>query len=227
MLGQSVMSAISVAILMSFTYGENVGQGKLNLDDEWSYLWYEDEPFMLYCNSSTLNVHGGDYIKWEKPSKEGGNTLKFDRNHNDTSYQTNNFAGVDGFQLHIKKVTSETSGVFVCHVHDGNTHISRGHAIVGINIRERKYEELFDKYRGHFIVAIVATVVFVVPLATICIVYQFRYERRMGIDKKSVHTNGRDYEMKPDGLAYSVQAPEGKGAYENPHFTRDGSSTNL
>ena len=226
MLNRSVISAIVVAILVTFTSGENVGQGKLNLDDEWSYLWYEDEPFILYCNSSELNVQGGDYIMWEKPSKEG-DTLKFERDHNDTSYQTNSFSGVDGFQLHIKKVTSVTSGVFLCHVHDGMTGISRGNGVVGINIRERKYEEMFDKYRGHFIVAIIATGVFVVPLATICIVYQFRYERRLGMDKKTSYNNGRGYEMKPDGLAYAVQAPEGKGAYENPQFTRDGSSTNL
>ena len=219
--------AIVVAILVTFTSGENVGQGNLDLDDEWSFLWYEDEPFMLYCNSSTLNVQGSDYIMWEKPSKDGEDTLRFERNHNDTHYQTNHFAGVDGFQLHIKKVTSETSGVFVCRVHDGTSHVSKGHALVGINIREKKYEELFDKYRRQFIVAIIATAVFVVPLATICIVYQFRYERRMGLDKKTSFSNGREYEMKADGLAYTVQAPEDNGAYENPQFTRDASSTNF
>ena len=230
MLYRTVISAIAVALLVTFSSAKNVGHGKTDLDEEWSFLCYENEPFMLYCNSSELSVQTTDYIMWEKPSKVG-DTLTFKRNHNDMNYQTNEYFGVEGFQLHIKKVTPETSGVFVCHVHDGGTGISRARAIVGINIRERKYEEMFDKYRWHFIVAVIATAVFVIPLATICIVYQFRYERRM--DKKMTYTyNGRGHEMKryPDGLADTVQAPEGKGAYENPEFAREpslGSSTNL
>ena len=210
------MSAMLLAVCM----GERVGYGDTN-DDEWSYLWYPDEPFQLYCNSSKLSVRNTEYIVWQTP---GEKILQPD--HDDNLFKTNEYFGVPGYELHIKKLTSETSGVYICRVHENGTNVLRTQTILGINIRDHKYDELFDKYRHHVIVAVIATVVFVVPFATVCIVFQFRYrtpeQRARAQEKKhrSYAYNGHQQEMqkyRPDGLA-EVQSVEGKGAYENPEF---------
>lgn len=211
----AIFSAILATILLTFSSGERIGYGNTDLDKEWSYIWYENEPFNLYCNSSALNVQSPDYIRWEKPSKDGGK-LTFEKKHNDDNYAIQEYFGVEGFQLRVKKVTAETSGVFVCRVHNYTTGSARADSIVGINIRERRYDDMFDKYRSHFIVAVIATAVFLVPLATICFVYHYRYERRSG-QNMSYPVTGRDHAAKtyPDGLA------DGEGGYENPDFKQE------
>lgn len=223
------INAILCAVLLIVSSGERVGQGNtFTSDKDWSYQWYENEPFMLYCNTSELDVSDSDYILWEKPSLEDpAKHLFLQRDHDDDNYKIYPFSGVEGFQLHIKKITAETSGVYVCRVHDKTTGVARGQTILGINIRDKKYEELFDKYRSHFIVAIIATAVFVVPLATMCITYHFRYERTHHMGARYAQ-NGREMKPYPDGLADTVQAGE-KGAYENPDFREDSPdpSTNL
>ena len=208
------------AMLLALGLAERVGRSNTN-DDEWSYLWYPDEPFLLYCNSSTLNVTDTEYIKWMTPGKK-----ILDSGFNDTQYATVEWYGVPGYELRIKKITAETSGVYTCRVHDSSTNVLRAHTIFGINIREHKYDDMFDKYRHHLIVAVVATVVFLVPFLTVCIVYNYRYTtpedraRRQEKKSRSYEYNGHQHEMQkypPDGLA-EVRSQDEKGAYENPEF---------
>lgn len=210
------IASVLSALLLTATSGVRIGQGDKSVDKEWSYIWYENEPFILYCNSSKLAVKDSDYIRWEKPSKDG-DTVILKRDHDDGNYKINQYFGVEGFQLEIKKITSGTKGVYVCRVHDNDTGVSRGHTILGINIREQQYDDLFDKYRHHFVVAVIATAVFLVPFATVCITYHFRYERRHGTREKYSPNEMTRY---PNGLA------EDKGAYENPTFTQDSANQN-
>jgi len=181
-----------------------------NVEEDWAYQWFLDEAFLLTCNSSKLNVQSGEYITWMTPQK-----TYITVGQNDSIYELRNGSGVMGLELLIKQVNLDVGGVYTCYVH--NDTMRRAKRILGINVHEAKYRKMFEKYRSNFIVAVIATAVFVVPLATSCFVYQFQYSDPETKARKARRRAGHQYTANGGDMPMKSHEP-GTGGQENPGF---------
>lgn len=183
--------------------------------DDWAYQWYTGEPFRFQCQTSGLNFTGNNYVVWDTPTRK-----MLPTGHDDEHYKLYTADGIRDVELLIKNVQAEYHGVYTCHMYS-DTAKAVGKVIYAINVHDVKHHDMIDKYRHNIIVAVIATAVFICPFATVCMVWQFRYEERDR--RKHKGSNGKpyvvDHELKAgppaDGIAESVMSPEGKGAYEN------------
>lgn len=210
------MTGLAVALSLCVVSMATAAMEGVSNGDDWAYQWYTGEPFRFKCQTSGLNITADNYVVWDTPTRK---TLPI--NHDQTDYQLSTVDGVRDVELLVKNVRSEFHGVYTCHVYADNTAKNVGKVIYGLNIHDVKYHDMIDKYRHNIVVAVIATVVFIVPFATICLVKQFQYEERT--KRKHGTTNGKPYmvehELKQpyyDGVAENVKSTEGEGAYENP-----------
>ena len=152
----------TTAVLIFYTAFVKGQHGYVNNDGAFGHTRYMNEQFRMYCNSSTLLVNSSDYITWETPHKD-----ILAAPFNDNNYELVEWFGVEGFELHIKSITTYTTGVYICRVGNKNNHAIRGRGIIGLYIHEHKYDDLFDKYRDNLVRAFIASGVFLVlALAT-------------------------------------------------------------
>ena len=185
-------------------------------DHDWAYQWYSGESFRIRCHISGLNASATDYVTWETPAHKDLST-----NYNGTDYELFNYNNVEDLEILIKNINSNVHGVYICKLYNSGE-VLRGHTIYGLNIHEEKYHDMMDKYKKQINVALIATAVFIVPVITCCLVWQFQYvtpememrarRRKLGQKPYSVSS-----EMQTTNGTFTdaVAAPEWKGAYDN------------
>lgn len=146
-------------------------------EPDWGFQSYLDEDFRLTCNHSTLLPQPRDQVSWELPN---GNLLEQDtEKYTLTNGVSTGADDVVGMHLTIRNVQDADAGVYVCHVYENfQMNAYRGRLLRGLNIGGPMYRDQFDKYREHLIVAVIAAVVFFVPMVTLCFVYKFRYQTK-------------------------------------------------
>ncbi|XP_060080866.1 uncharacterized protein LOC132560220 [Ylistrum balloti] len=188
-----------------------------NVDDDmnWSTLVVMDAEVTLHCNDSVSMIQQGEIGRWTIPSKE-----VLPDSHNDSHFQVQSMYGIEGYALLVKKVKSESQGIYVCIIYNGDE--PRDQVVRLVNYNGPKYENMSEKYETHVIIAVVATATFIGLLLIVCLTYRFRY--RTTEEKMFAH-NFRDQPSngKSRTIADTVSAPEGKSAYDN----RALNSTNL
>ncbi|XP_052281753.1 uncharacterized protein LOC127879117 [Dreissena polymorpha] len=173
-------------------------------DGEWAYELYDGQKFTIDCRSA-LNISAltSPTIVW----KRYANDQMVDIQSSDAA-----FTMID-FTLLINEIKPELYGVYMCEVRNSGDD-SKDKGVFGINLHRARYHTLGEKYRRNLIVAVVAAVVFLVPLVGSCLVHYFRWETRHMKSEKSRYYGG--YKMSKNGLGSSVQSPDGIGAYDNP-----------
>lgn len=163
-----------------------VGMVICDLPNDWAYQTVRDGTITLYCNDSSININDDEYGQWTIPS---GKELV---NHFNNSLLTVQMEHqIEGFSLLIKKVEASLDGVYICKVKSVTTHVIRMTAIRGVNLYQPLAKSASAQYQYHFIVAVVASVVFAVPLLGACAIYKFRYKSQ---EEKSRKYNVRHRE---------------------------------
>lgn len=205
------MGILKLAAIFGMVAIATAELGTSNMHD-WAYQWYEDEEFSFKYVPSNSTQDVELYVVWESPNH--GNLTTATVKADDPLFEVKDTYNVVNGELRFKKITSGVHGVYICWVTLNNDHSAIvNRTIFGLNIREKRYRSMSDKYSSNIIVAVVATAVFIVPLITICVTYRFSYENRKGIKpKRKYMQNGDGYDMT---VANTVAASE-KGAYENP-----------
>ncbi|XP_033743165.1 uncharacterized protein LOC117329352 [Pecten maximus] len=181
-----------------------------NIDDDtdWSTFVDINAEVTLHCNNSVTMIQQGEIGRWTVPSEE----ILTD-NHNDSNFQVHSMYGIEGYALLVKKVTTETQGVYVCIIYNG-VH-AREQVLRLVNYNGPQYENLSEKYETHIIIAVVATATFIGLLLIVCLTYRFRY--RSAEEKVFAHNFQEQADVrKSRTIADTVSAPEGKSAYDNP-----------
>lgn len=160
-------------------------------EDDWAYQWYENEPFTIRCAAS-MPLFDNLTVAWAAPGEEGLLTTTSVSQH----YEVRNSGNVSGSEIFVKSVAPAVHGVYVCHVNtaDGEFY---NKSIFLLNYRDVKYHSLGTKYRSNVIVAVISSVVFLVPLFTLCALHEYRWEKRH--PEYKTMSAGKSPEMK---LAY-------------------------
>lgn len=156
-----------------------VGMVICELPSEWAYEVLRDGTITLYCNDSSINIDTNEYGQWTIPS---GVELK--KQHNDSLLTVQQENGIEGFSLLLKKVESSLDGVYICKVKSVSTDVIRMATIRGINLHQPLAKSASERYEYNIIVAVVASVVFLVPLLGACAIYKFRYKSPEDKSKK-------------------------------------------
>lgn len=211
-----VFSALLSVCLVSMV--SSVLEGVSNDEDWWAYQWYTGEPFRIQCRTSGLNENKTYLAIWDTP------TIKaLPRSTDNDVFQVKAFDDIEDAELVVKNIQSAVHGVYVCKVYDvdSSVRVIQFRAIYGLNIREAKYHNMIDKYIHNISLALIVTAAFVVPLATICLVWRFRYQTDADKASRKARRSGKPYQVDREmkSTADSVVSPEGKGAYENPNLS--------
>jgi hypothetical protein len=151
-------------------------------------------------------------VVWDTPTE-----MSLPTGTDDDNYKVETVDGIADVELLVKKIREENHGVYTCRVYEKKTRDMTAKVVYGLNIHSKKYRDMTDKYRSNIIVAFVATAVFIVPVATILLLWNFRYEARMETSGKrgGMYVQNGKKELPTDSIAATVMSPEGKGAYEN------------
>lgn len=121
---------------------------------------------MLLCNNSRVNLQSEDILMWKTPD---GKVLTYPYNGSD--YE---LIGTQGEELRIKSVSLRNQGLYSCVLTQNNT--PRAYLLRGVNLSGPLYASMNDKYEDNIIVAVISSIVFVVPLVGICAIQKFRYK---------------------------------------------------
>jgi hypothetical protein len=186
-------------------------------DYHWANAVQENEGAALDCTEPRLNLNmtdGSGSVEWFKPS--GMEILSTDRD-----FLFEDLGNFQRMRLTIYKVNASNSGIYKCKL------TLPGSAppvmlIRGINIHGPKYVAFLDEYEDNVIVAVVATVVFLVPLLGGCGVWKFRFRDEEEEKENMFNMRHEDFdngrvmmEIPSKTVAASVESPEGRGAYDN------------
>lgn len=181
----------------------------------WAKSVEENSAAVLYCNEPNLNINTTGttgYVKWYTPS--GSQIMSPDNN-----YKLENVGNYNDMKLTVYKVNKTNNGIYKCTLLTSNLAIT---LIRGANVRGPKYTRFLDEYEYNVIVAVVATVVFLVPLLGSCGVWKFRYredeDEKANMFNMTHEDNGTGpvmTEIPAKTVASTVESPEGNGAYEN------------
>jgi hypothetical protein len=150
-------------------------------------------------------------VEWDTPTK-----MSLPTEYSDEDYKVETVDNIENVELLVKKIREENHGVYTCKVYDKNRDLT-AKVVYGLNIHSKKYRDMTDKYRSNIIVAFVATAVFIVPVATILLLWNFRYEARMETSGKRGRMYVENGKKEPPTytIAATVMSPEGEGAYDN------------
>jgi len=135
---------------------------------EWAYNVHLDTNLELYCNDSRALVEANDTCMWKTPN---GNMLSSP--FNDSHYELKN----DGRILYVNSLTEAQQGLYTCMVKTPTGGIIL-YVLRGINLSGRLYKNLNDKYEENVITAVVAALVFAVPMIGLCALQKFRYKSK-------------------------------------------------
>lgn len=192
-------------------------------ENHWAKAVEENKPATLKCNERNLNIdtkNGTGSVQWEKPN---GVTI----GASDSDFLLEKEGGYTNMVLKIHRVNSTNSGIYKCMINGTGKTLVRG-----INVRGPVYTKFLDQYEYNIIVAVVATVVFLVPLLGSCGVYKFRYiedeeEKQNMFNMRHGEIDNGQAMMEKKTIAAEVEAKEGGGAYDNVDFNSDGIDTKL
>jgi len=152
---------------------------------EWAYNVHLDTNLELYCNDSRALVEANDTYMWKTPAGE-----MLSSTFNDSHYELKS----DGQILYVKSLTEAQQGLYTCMVKTPTGGIIL-YVLRGINLSGRLYKNLNDKYEENVITAVVAALVFAVPMIGLCALQKFRYK-------------SKNRKPKQDGLVYIPNYPE-------------------
>ena len=139
---------------------------------EWAYNVHLDLSVELDCNDSRALIEVNDTFKWKTPD---GLSSPF----NDSHYELKS----DGQILSVTGLTEAQQGLYTCMVKTPTGGI-RLYVLRGINLSGRLYENLNDKYEENAITAVVAALIFAVPMTGLCALQKFRYKSKNGKPKQ-------------------------------------------
>lgn len=141
---------------------------------EWAYNVHLDENIELDCNDSRALVETNDTFMWKTPN---GNMLSSP--FNDSHYELKNVGRI----LYVNSLTEAQQGLYTCMVTTQSGGI-RLYVLRGINLSGRLYKNLNDKYEENAITAVVAALVFAIPMTGLCALQKFRYKSKNGKPKQ-------------------------------------------
>ncbi|XP_061184556.1 uncharacterized protein LOC133192582 [Saccostrea echinata] len=197
-----ILLLISTLTSVRATYAE---------DFHWAKAVRENEGADLECYEPNLNLNvmnNTGSVEWKKPN---GVIIRA----NDNDFLLEDKGGYKHMRLTIHKVNSTNNGIYKCVLTGTGTKLIRG-----INVRGPVYTKFLDQYEYNIIVAVVATVVFLVPLLGSCGVYKFRYiedkeEKQDMFHMRHGESDNGQAMVEKKTIAAKVEANEGGGAYEN------------
>lgn len=202
-------SLLSVGIFLSSANAEQYPE-----IFHWATSVEENSAAVLYCNEPNLNINTtGTFgsVQWYTPS---GSKISSDKN-----YKLEDVENYTNMKLTVYKVNKTNNGIYKCTLQTTNLAIT---LIRGANVRGPKYTRFLDEYEYNVIVAVVATVVFLVPLLGSCGVWKFRYREdedgKANMFNMTHEDNGTVpvmTEIPTKTVASTVESPEGNGAYDN------------
>lgn len=207
-----MMSQITSAILLGLVAMVTAETGYSSGDDRF-YQWYEHEPFVLRCEPPEVVNLTTQHVVWETPTKE-----RITQNSNHSIYTVTDNGTIRNSELYITDVTSETSGVYICHIYgsdDSGQSLPVKRELFGINISDKKYRTKFEKYHKNLIVAGTASAVFLVCGSIVVFTHAFSYEVRMEKRQKA-HDRNRNHVT--NGFANGGHVVE-TYAYDNFEFS--------
>lgn len=141
---------------------------------EWAYNVHLDTNIKLDCNDSRALVDANDTFIWKTPAGE-----MLSPSSNDSHYELKQ----DGRILCVNRLTEAQQGLYTCMVKTPTGGI-RLYVLKGINLSGRLYKNLNDKYEENAITAVVAALVFAVPMTGLCALQKFRYKSKNGQPKQ-------------------------------------------
>lgn len=201
-----LLSLLSVGMFLSSARAEQYPE-----IFHWAESVEENSAVILYCNEPNLNINTTGTtgsVKWYTPS--GSEIMSSNKN-----YKLEDVDNYLNMKLTVNKVNNTNSGIYKCTLQNSNVRIT---LIRGANVRGPKYTRFLDEYEYNVIVAVVATVVFLVPFLGSCGVWKFRY--RGDEDEKANMFNMTHEDNGAGPVMYeiptkTVESPEGNGAYDN------------
>lgn len=201
-----LLSLLSVGIFLSSASAEQYPE-----IFHWAESVEENSAVTLYCNEPNLNINTTGTtgsVKWYTPS--GSEIMSSNKN-----YKLEDVDNYLNMKLTVNKVNNTNNGIYKCTLQNSNVRIT---LIRGANVRGPKYTRFLDEYEYNVIVAVVATVVFLVPFLGSCGVWKFRY--REDEDEKANMFNMTHEDNGAGPVMYeiptkTVESPEGNGAYDN------------
>lgn len=158
------MIAMTILILVVATFLRFVSP----MEDAWAFKVYAGERLDLDCNETRVMLAADDTISWETAD---GRVLSAP--YNDSSYELMG----QGQILSIKHVDLSKHGLYTCVVFDASK-VAKAHVLRGVNLSGPLFKDLRDQYRDNIIVAVIASVVFVVPMTGMCAIQKFRYKKK-------------------------------------------------
>ncbi|KAK3100566.1 hypothetical protein FSP39_021872 [Pinctada imbricata] len=218
-------------VLFGCGYGQenSFEWGVLALAGEKTMLTCEDGYSMHMLNDSTPNIYT---LSWKVP---GGKILH--HNHDDNMFAVKEGDnGIQGFVLEIKSFDYHYDGAYICMVEDDDRNATMS-ILRGINMYDRKYASMSEKYERNIIIAFVATAVFLFLVLGTGLVYKYRWQseedkaaekaKRLGMTspRANYYVNDGAEELTTKTAADKVKAVNGEGGYENPNM--ESSSTQL
>lgn len=187
-------------------------------DYHWASVVEENAPASLKCTEPKLdlNMTYAGSVQWFKPT--GMEILRTDED-----FLLEDLDRYLRMTLTIHKVNASNSGIYKCKLMVSGS-LNFITLIRGINIHGPKHVKFLDEYESNVIVAVVATLVFLVPFLGGCGVWKFRFredeeekqKHNMFNMRHEEHDNGRVMTEVPEKtIAANVESPEGRGAYDN------------
>lgn len=141
---------------------------------EWAYNVYLGTNLELDCNDSRALVEVNDTCMWKTPAGE-----MLSSPFNNSHYQLKD----EGRILYVNSLTEAQQGLYTCMVKTSTGGI-KFYVLRGINLSGRLYKNLNDKYEENTIMAIVAALIFAVPMTGLCALQKFRYKSKNGKPKQ-------------------------------------------
>ncbi|KAK3606353.1 hypothetical protein CHS0354_041989 [Potamilus streckersoni] len=182
----------------------------------WAYSTYLDVEFSFSCNDTRIILTDGDEVVWKTPQQR-----ELRPGHNDSDYLVVDLHDIPGHDLMIKNVSHDLHGTYVCMVYNNGT--LRKKAIRGLNLYEPLHRNLMERFTKNIIVGVISSLVFSVPVVTLCMVLKFRYmtneeKERIKMKKSKVREMASLGYVDPSEKV-KVKDFEGKGCYDNPVVT--------
>lgn len=123
----------------------------------------------LSCNDSSVMIQGDDTISWKTPD---GKVVT-------DAYTASDYKVKVGQReiLLIENLMFANMGIYTCTVTKSSGMV-RAYRLRGVNLDGPQFANLNEKYEENITVAVIASLVFAVPLVGLMVLEKFRYEKR-------------------------------------------------
>ncbi|CAC5422778.1 unnamed protein product [Mytilus coruscus] len=148
--------------------------GLISMVTSEEYTWMSNALFgsslELSCNDSRVMIQADDKISWKTPD---GKVVTDAYNHSDYKVK-----GGQGEILLIESITFANMGIYTCILTKSSDGMARAYLLRGVNLDGPQFANLNEKYEENITVAVIASLVFAVPLVGLMALEKFRYEKR-------------------------------------------------